>query len=388
MDAAARAARARPGRAAPAQHDPAGADALQQPDGAGLRRRRSSRRSWTRAWRWPTGPASRPAPRRPAARGRLRGRGIATFLEWTGGNALVEQVTVRVTGRRLHRADRGDDGDGPGHRHQLRAAGGRRVRRADRAHPRAAGRHRPRQRLRQRRPAARCSPAARRCRWRPSKSVEHGKALAAEALEAPAADIEYRAGRFTRGRHRPGHRPVRARGAPARRRRFAVERRRHRRRAELAQRLPCLRGRDRPRHRRGARSSPMRRSTTSAASSARPSCGARSKAARCRASARRCARRCVYDPDSGQLLSASFMDYALPHADGFLGFKTAFDTSMPVHDQRAGRQGRGRARHHRRHAGGGQRGGRRAGAAPVTATRPLRLQMPLSSEKVWRALNG
>ncbi len=31
-------------------------------------------------------------------RGRLRGRGIATFLEWTGGNVFEEQVTVTVTG--------------------------------------------------------------------------------------------------------------------------------------------------------------------------------------------------------------------------------------------------------------------------------------------------
>ena len=32
------------------------------------------------------------------ARGKLRGRGIATFLEWTGGNALEERVTVAVKG--------------------------------------------------------------------------------------------------------------------------------------------------------------------------------------------------------------------------------------------------------------------------------------------------
>ncbi|WP_368040624.1 xanthine dehydrogenase family protein molybdopterin-binding subunit [Roseicella sp. DB1501] len=32
------------------------------------------------------------------ARGRLRGRGIATFLEWTGGNAFEERVTVAVKG--------------------------------------------------------------------------------------------------------------------------------------------------------------------------------------------------------------------------------------------------------------------------------------------------
>lgn len=31
-------------------------------------------------------------------RGKLRGRGIATFLEWTGGNALEERVTLTVSG--------------------------------------------------------------------------------------------------------------------------------------------------------------------------------------------------------------------------------------------------------------------------------------------------
>ena len=31
------------------------------------------------------------------SRGLLRGRGIATFLEWTGGNALEENVSVAVT---------------------------------------------------------------------------------------------------------------------------------------------------------------------------------------------------------------------------------------------------------------------------------------------------
>ena len=36
-----------------------------------------------------------------------------------------------------------------------------------------------------------------------------------------------------------------------------------------------------------------------------------------------------YDADSGQLVSASFMDYALPHADTFIGFRTVFDTSVP-----------------------------------------------------------
>jgi carbon-monoxide dehydrogenase large subunit len=33
-----------------------------------------------------------------AARGKMRGRGMASFLEWTGGNAFEERVTVAVTG--------------------------------------------------------------------------------------------------------------------------------------------------------------------------------------------------------------------------------------------------------------------------------------------------
>jgi aerobic carbon-monoxide dehydrogenase large subunit len=32
------------------------------------------------------------------ARGKLRGRGLASFLEWTGGNAFEERVTVSVSG--------------------------------------------------------------------------------------------------------------------------------------------------------------------------------------------------------------------------------------------------------------------------------------------------
>ena len=85
-------ARARPGRTAPAQHDPPRADALH-----------------ATPWRRPTTAASFEqildqglaladwhgfAARRAAsqARGKLRGRGIATFLEWTGGNALEENV--------------------------------------------------------------------------------------------------------------------------------------------------------------------------------------------------------------------------------------------------------------------------------------------------------
>ena len=130
------------------------------------------------------------------ARGLLRGRGIATFLEWTGGNAFEEKVSVDVTRRRHHRDLLGDAGDGPGHRDQLRAARGRRLRRADRQDPHRPGRHR-RAATASAAPArARSSPAARRCASPPSAPIDHAKTLAGEALEAAAGDIEYRAGRF------------------------------------------------------------------------------------------------------------------------------------------------------------------------------------------------
>jgi carbon-monoxide dehydrogenase large subunit len=51
--------------------------------------------------------------------------------------------------------------------------------------------------------------------------------------------------------------------------------------------------------------------------------------------------RMAYDRESGQLLSASFMDYAMPRADGFLGFKTKFDTSIPCKNNALGVKGVG-----------------------------------------------
>ena len=129
-------------------------------------------------------------------RGKLRGRGIATFLEWTGGNVFEERVTVAVNGRRRDR--------------DLR--------------------HRPSRWARASPPATRSSPStSSACRSRSirivlgdtdrgtgfgsagsrslftagsamkvasDKTVATAQDLAAEALEAAAADIEYVAGAF------------------------------------------------------------------------------------------------------------------------------------------------------------------------------------------------
>jgi carbon-monoxide dehydrogenase large subunit len=83
-----------------------------------------------------------------------------------------------------------------------------------------------------------------------------------------------------------------------------------------SRRHPHRRGRDRPRHRHGRAGSPTPRWTISARSSTRSSSTARSMAASPRASARRCYEKAASTTSSsGQLLSGSYMDYAMPRAD-------------------------------------------------------------------------
>ena len=93
----------------------------------------------------------------------------------------------------------------------------------------------------------------------------------------------------------------------------------------------------------------------------------------------------AYDRESGQLLAASFMDYAMPHADVFRGFKTVFDTSVPCTTNSLGAKGVG------------ELGTIGATPAVVNAVidalashgvRADRIQMPLSPSVVWQALQG
>jgi carbon-monoxide dehydrogenase large subunit len=95
----------------------------------------------------------------------------------------------------------------------------------------------------------------------------------------------------------------------------------------------------------------------------------------------------AYDPGSGQPLSASFMDYALPRIDGFRDFKTEFDTSVPCTTNVLGAKGVGELG--------------TIGATPAVVQAVIdaldhagqgrdaeRVQMPLTPERVWRALRG
>ena len=89
--------------------------------------------------------------------------------------------------------------------------------------------------------------------------------------------------------------------------------------------------------------------------------------------------RSAYD-ETGQLLSGSFMDYAMPRADDMPEMLTCFDQSVPTAQNPLGAKGAGEAGCH--------------GATPaivnavIDAVGGKDLDMPLTAEKVWRALQG
>ncbi|MEI9986225.1 MAG: molybdopterin cofactor-binding domain-containing protein [Aliidongia sp.] len=201
------------------------------------------------------------------ARGKLRGRGLASFLEWTGGNVFEERVTRLGLGRRRDRDLCRDHADGPGHRHVLRSARGRRVRRADRPDPHRHGRHRSRPGFRQRRLALALH-----------RRLSHPPRLGRGRIERP--DTRRRGARSGRGgyrlsgrrvphrRHGSPDRVVRV-GRPAARAAHLYRRDQQGERAELAQWLPSLRSRSGSRNRRRRQSCPMSRPMMSAGSSTR-----------------------------------------------------------------------------------------------------------------------
>ena len=74
----------------------------------------------------------------------------------------------------------------------------------------------------------------------------------------------------------------------------------------------------------------------------------------------------VYDPGSGQLLTASLMDYALPRAERRAVLRVR-DPQRAVQEQSARRQGRGRGRRDRLLSGGDERDRRCALAQPTAS---------------------
>ena len=201
------------------------------------------------------------------ARGKLRGLGLSTFLEWTGGNVFEERVTVSVQADGiievfsavnamgqgiatslaqlvvdvfgvpidkvrvvLGDTDRGDGFGSAGSRSLFTGGSAMRVG-ADR-------------------------------------TIEKAKQLAAKELEAAAEDIEYADGAFKVAGTDLQHRPVCA-GRAATRAAHLHGLHQQRGRADLAEWLPRERGRNRSANRRRSPSWPMRPSTTWAVSSIR-----------------------------------------------------------------------------------------------------------------------
>jgi len=90
----------------------------------------------------------------------------------------------------------------------------------------------------------------------------------------------------------------------------------------------------------------------------------------------------VYDRETGQLLTGSFLDYAMPRASHIPSLSTQFDESLPTAFNMLGAKGVGESGTH--------------GAIPavvnavIDALKPhgiTHLDMPLTSEKIWRAIN-
>jgi len=91
----------------------------------------------------------------------------------------------------------------------------------------------------------------------------------------------------------------------------------------------------------------------------------------------------VYDAESGQLLTGSLMDYCVPRADQFPPLAASFDESAPCQTNLLGVKGVGEL---------GTIGATPAAVHAVLDALAARgiehLEMPLTAERVWRALRG
>jgi carbon-monoxide dehydrogenase large subunit len=317
------------------------------------------------------------------ARGKKRGRGIATFLEWTGGNALVESVTVNVTADGYIELGSATQAMGQGiatSYAQLAVdvfgVGIDRIRVLQGDTDRANG----------------FGSAGSRSLFTggsavsvaSKKTVDDAKALAAEALEAPAADIEYQAGRFNVAGTDLGIGLFELAARQAGGRITATD-------------SATATGPTWPNgcHVCEVELDPATGEVQVVGYSSVNDIGrvvsptiveGQIEGGAVQGIGQALCERMAYDRETGQLQSASFMDYAMPHADGFLGFKTKFDTSIPCKTNALGVKGVGELG--------------TIGATPAVVNAVIdaldhaglgaaaeAIQMPVTAERVWRALN-
>jgi aerobic carbon-monoxide dehydrogenase large subunit len=320
-----------------------------------------------------------------AARGRLRGRGLATFLEWTGGPVLEEQAEVRVIpGEEVIEIVSATMPMGQGIATsyvQLAVDESglppERIRIAQGDTDRANG----------------FGSAASRSLFTGGgavqvvarKTVDEARELAAEALEAGVADIEYAEGRFTiAGTDRSiGLFELAARQAGGEIRIAASAK------AEGAS-WPnaCHVAEVEIDPATGAVQLVAYSSVNDIGRVINPSIATGQIDGGAVQGIGQALQEAVhYDPDSGQLLTGSLMDYSLPRAEESIEFRTRFDQSVPCKTNRLGAKGVGELG--------------TIGATPAVVSAVVdalaragrhaaarELQMPLTAEKVWRALHG
>jgi carbon-monoxide dehydrogenase large subunit len=318
------------------------------------------------------------------ARGRLRGRSVVTFLEWTGGNAFEEHVSVNVTADGYIEIGSATQQMGQGIQtsyaqlavdvfgvpiERIRILQGD----TDRANGFGSAGSRS------------LFTGGTAVQVGAQKTVDHARDLASQALEAPAADIEYREGRFVvagtdlgiglfelAGRQPEGRISVNASSTvggpswPNGCHLCEVEIDPDTGRVEIAA---------------YASVNDIGRVVSPTIVRGQLEGGA------VQGIGQALSEQVVYDRESGQLLTASFLDYALPHVDVFRGFKTEFDTSIPCKTNPLGVKGVGELG--------------TIGATPAVVTAVVdalarggqgraaeRIQMPLTAERVWRAMRG
>ncbi len=324
------------------------------------------------------------AARREASRqhGKLRGRGLATFLEWTGGNVFEERVTVNVTGDGFIELGSATQAMGQGiatsyaqlavdvfgvpiERIRILQGDTDRVNGFGSAGSRSLFTG-----------GSAVSVAA-------TRTVDKARDLAASALEAPAQDLEYREGRFSVAGTDLGIDLFELAG---RQPGAAIE----------VDSTSSVGGPTWPNgcHVCEVELDPDTGEVAVVAYASVNDIGRVISPAIVRGQieggavqglGQALCERVAYDNESGQLLSASFMDYALPHADGFLGFKTAFDTTIPCQTNALGVKGVGELG--------------TIGATPALVNAVVDaldaaglgaaaegIQMPVTAERVWRAL--
>ena len=317
-------------------------------------------------------------------RGKLRGRGIASFLEWTGGNALEESVHVAITADGFIELTSATMAMGQGIvtsyvqlAHEVFGVPLERIRvlqgDTDRANGFGSAGSR----------SLFTGGAA--VRVASERTVDEGRKLAADALEAPARDIEYRAGRYTvagtdlgiglfeLAERQAGSRLVVSASASA---------------SGPSWPNAC--------HIAEVEIDPDTGDVQVVAYASVNDIGrvvsptivrGQVEGGAVQGIGQALCEQVVYDGDSAQLLSASLMDYALPRVDGFRAFKTVFDESVPCLSNSLGAKGVGELG--------------TIGATPAVVNAVVdaiaaagqgrlaeQVQMPLTAETVWRALRG